>query len=80
MKEVTPQVEIIAETKMDFEQLQSYLDSIGTTEYDPRSAESDGESLIMEAGKACSGLAPNYEHLTPPRISGTIAFENCPRR
>ena len=64
MKEVTPQVEIIAETKMDFEQLQSYLDSIGATEYDPRSAESDGESLIMAAGKACyrswqPGLNPN---------------------
>ena len=38
---------------MDFEQLQSYLDSIGATEFDPRSAESDGESLIMAAGKAC---------------------------
>ena len=64
MKEVTPQVEIIAETKMDFEQLQSYLDSIGATEYDPRSAESDGESLVMAAGKACyrswqPGLNPN---------------------
>ena len=64
MKEVTPQVEIIAETKMDFEQLQSYLDSIGATEYDPQSAESDGESLVMAAGKACyrswqPGLNPN---------------------
>ena len=64
MKEVTPQVEIIAETKMDFEQLQSYLNSIGATEYDPRSAESDGESLVMAAGKACyrswqPGLNPN---------------------
>ncbi len=64
MKEVTPQVEIIAETKMDFEQLQSYLDSIGATEYDPHSAESDGESLIIAAGKACyrswqPGLNPN---------------------
>lgn len=64
MKEVTPQVKIIAETKIDFEQLQSYLDSIGATEFDPRSAESDGESLIMAAGKACyrswqPGLNPN---------------------
>ena len=64
MKEVTPQVKIIAETKMDFEHLQSYLDSIGATEYDPRSTESDGESLIMAAGKACyrswqPGLNPN---------------------
>lgn len=53
MKEVTPRVEIIAETKMDFDNLQSYLDSIGATEYDPQSAKSDGESLIMAAGKAC---------------------------
>lgn len=30
--------------------------------------------------KVFSGLAPNHENLTPPRISGTIAFENCPRR
>ena len=64
MKEVTPQVEIIAETKMDFEQLQSYLDSIEATEYDPQSAESDGESLVMAAGKVCyrswqPGLNPN---------------------
>lgn len=53
MKEVTPQVEIIAETKMDFENLQSYLDSIGATEYDPQPAKSEGESLIVAAGKAC---------------------------
>ena len=64
MREVTPQVQIIAETKMDSEQLQSYLDSIGVTEYDPRPTESDGECLIMAAGKACyrswqPGLNPN---------------------
>ncbi len=64
MKEVTPRVEIIAETKMDYERLQSYLNSIGATEYDPELAESDGESLIMAAGKACyrswqPGLNPN---------------------
>ena len=64
MREVTPQVEIIAETKMDFEELQSYLDSIGATAYDPQAAESDGESLIIAAGKACyrswqPGLNPN---------------------
>ena len=49
---------------MDLEQLQSYLDSSGATEYDPRSAESDGESLVMAAGKARyrswqPGLNPN---------------------
>ena len=53
MNEVIPQVKIIAETKMDFEQLQTYLDSIEATEYDPKSAESDGENLVMAAGKAC---------------------------
>lgn len=30
--------------------------------------------------KVFSGLAPNHENLTSPRISGTIAFENCLRR
>ncbi len=64
MREVTPQVEIIAETKMDFEQLQSYLDTIGATEYDPQPAEADGESLVIAAGKTCyrswqPGLNPN---------------------
>ena len=53
MKEVKPSVKIIAETKTDFDQLQDYLDSIGATEYNPQTTESDGESLIMAAGKTC---------------------------
>lgn len=53
MNPVKPKVKMIAETKLDTEQLGAYLDEIGATEYNPQQTESDGESLIMASGKGC---------------------------
>lgn len=64
MEFTTPQVELIAETRLEEDGIRKYLSGVGATEYELDPEISDIENLVMVSGKACYksfqvGLNPN---------------------
>jgi len=64
MRQVSPKVELLAETKVDHEALRRYLDDIGAEEYEIDESLPGADQLTIIAGKACyksfvPGLNPN---------------------
>lgn len=67
MKPLTPRVFLIAETRLEFANLQSYLQHVGAGDYQLGGA-SDGERLIEVMGRLCyrsfkPGLNPNVTRI-----------------
>ena len=68
MREVTPKVYLIAQSKVNYHKAREWLNDLGATEYKFTEGSTGGEDLIQLAGKRCymsfqPGLNPNIERV-----------------